>query len=73
MTLSMVTLAAAQELTLGKKHTGYNETDYSPFVDQHQSNQAIWGDTHRHTPQLGHALDAVGLCFGDYSLEGEQL
>jgi len=38
LTLSMATLAVAQEFTHDKKNIGCNETDYPPFVDQHYPN-----------------------------------
>ena len=48
-TLSMATLAVAQELTLDNKNAAYNVKDYSAFVEQHHPSRVFWADTHLRT------------------------
>ena len=53
----------AQEFTVDPEDVPGNESDYSPYVDQHYPNRVFFGDTHHHTsnsPDAGLVGNTLG-------------
>ena len=76
LTLSVGSLGFAQEFTVQKDETAYNEPDYSPFVDQHYPNRVYWGDTHLHTsnsPDAGLIGNTLGPDMAYRFARGEEI